>query len=183
MLAYYLTLNQDQQIDFVMVDAAGVELPGLAGLLVVELSKATDVAFNPAVGAQSEKGDGWYTYTLDASSGEVDTPGPLDVIINAPGAQQQNIPCVVKSAAVNAIEFTYTVTSSVPPNPPIEGVAVWITTDIGGFNVVWNGETDALGVARDGNGELPWLDPGTYFFWRQKAGWEFSPEPDTEIVS
>jgi hypothetical protein len=48
--------------------------------------------------------------------------------------------------------------------------------------MVWGGDTDAFGVARDDAGELPRLDPGTYYFWRNLAGWTFT-NPDTEIVS
>jgi hypothetical protein len=59
---------------------------------------------------------------------------------------------------------------------------VWITTDVAGVNVIWNGDTDTLGAARDDDGDLPLLDPGTYFFWSQKAGYTF-PNPDTEIVT
>lgn len=81
-----------------------------------------------------------------------------------------------------AIPFTYTVTDSVTLLP-IEGVEVWISTDAGGANIVWKGDTDAFGVARDVSGNLPALDPGTYYFWRQRAGYTFAPEPDTEVVS
>jgi hypothetical protein len=80
-----------------------------------------------------------------------------------------------------AIEFTYTTTNSVT-GLPIEGVEVWIATDIAGTNVIWNGDSDALGVARDNFGNLPWLDAGTVYIFRQKAGFTFV-NPDVEIVS
>jgi hypothetical protein len=80
-----------------------------------------------------------------------------------------------------AIEFTYTVTNSVG-GAPIDGVEVWISTDLAGTNVIWAGATDALGVARDVNDGKPMLDAGTYYFWRQLAGWTFV-NPDTEVVS
>lgn len=87
----------------------------------------------------------------------------------------------VASKAAGAIEFTYTVTSSVT-GLPIQGVVVWISTDIAGTNVIWNGNTDAVGVARDDGGNLPWLTPATYYFWTQKAGYVFV-NPDAEAVS
>lgn len=80
-----------------------------------------------------------------------------------------------------AIEFTYTVTSSVT-GLPIEGVRVTISTDIAGANMIWGGDTDVFGVARDDFAELPRLDPGTYYFWSQKGGFTFV-NPDTEVVS
>ncbi len=80
-----------------------------------------------------------------------------------------------------AVEFTYTVTDA-GTGLPIAGVHIEITTDIAGTNVIWCGDTDTFGVARDDNGELPRLDPGTYYFWRNMPGYIFT-NPDTEIVS
>jgi len=80
-----------------------------------------------------------------------------------------------------AIEFTYTVTDIVTGNP-IEGVEVWISTDLAATNIVWKGDTDAFGIAMDVLGNLPRLDAGTYYFWRQKVGYTFT-DPDTEVVS
>lgn len=80
-----------------------------------------------------------------------------------------------------AINFTYTVTDSATLLP-LEGVEVWISTDNPAVNVVWKGDTDAFGVARDVLGNLPALDAGLYFFWRQLAGYTFS-DPDSETVS
>ena len=80
-----------------------------------------------------------------------------------------------------AIEFTYTVTDA-GTGLPIQGVHIEITTDVAGTNVIWCGETDTFGVARDDNGELPRLDPGTYQFWRNKPGYIFT-NPDAEVVS
>lgn len=82
---------------------------------------------------------------------------------------------------IGAIEFTYTVTNSVT-GLPIEGVEVWIATDVNGNDVVWYGVTDTFGVLRDGNGGKPFLDAGTYYFWRQRAGFIFQ-NPDSEQVS
>lgn len=82
---------------------------------------------------------------------------------------------------IGAIEFTYTVTNSVT-GLPLEGVQVWIATNITGSNVVWYGVTDAFGVLRDGNGGLPFLDSGQYFLWRQKGSFVFI-NPDVEQVS
>jgi len=80
-----------------------------------------------------------------------------------------------------AIAFTYTLTDTVT-FLPIEGAEVWFTTDAGGINVVWKGDSDAFGVARDTNGQLPMLDNGTYYVWRQHADYTFV-NPDTELVS
>jgi len=74
-----------------------------------------------------------------------------------------------------AIEFTYTLTSTVD-GTPIDEADVWVTTDAGGLNIIASGETDAAGVV------VFWLDAGNYFFWRQCDGWTFV-NPDLETVS
>jgi hypothetical protein len=71
--------------------------------------------------------------------------------------------------------WTYTLTSTVLPNPPIADADVWVTTDIAGTNVVASGKTDAAGVVTF------YLDAGQIFVWRQKSGWNFV-NPDTENV-
>lgn len=51
---------------------------------------------------------------------------------------------------------------------PIEGAAVWVSTDIGGINVVAGTlYTDTLGRINNPTGFM--LDPGTYYLWRQLA--------------
>jgi hypothetical protein len=89
--------------------------------------------------------------------------------------------CTATVFPAGAINFTYTVTDSVT-TLPIEGVEVWFSTDNPAVNIVWKGDTDAFGVARDVLGNLPALDAGNYFVWRQKAGYTFS-DPDSEVVS
>jgi len=81
-----------------------------------------------------------------------------------------------------AIEYTYTVTDS-GTGLPIEGVEVWFATDLAGTNIVWKGDTDAFGIARDVHGSKPWLDAGTYYVWKQFAGYVDNDGPDIEVVS
>lgn len=81
-----------------------------------------------------------------------------------------------------AIAFTYTVTDSVT-GLPVEGVEVWVSTDLAGNNIIWYGTTDAFGVARDQYDFLPRLDAGTYYFWKQRVGYVDDQNPDTEVVS
>jgi hypothetical protein len=165
-------------ITFVMVDLSGTEVLGLDGTMTVGLSKAGGI-FVASAGTMGEIGSGWYWYLLTV--GETDTPGPLSVAVTGAGAIQQNLEYTVLDRTVNAIEFTYTVTDTTTLLP-IEGVSVWCTIDLAGTSVVWVGVTDAMGVARDTDGDLPRLDPGTYYFWTEKAGYSFT-NPDTEVVS
>lgn len=172
-----LKLSQAQQITFVMVNSAGSEVAGLGAGFTLSLSKAGG-AFVPSVGAKAEIGSGWYSYTLTA--GETDTPGTLSISVTGAGAAQQNLEYVVVDRAATAAPFTYTLTNSIT-GMPIESASVWVTIDISGNNVVWNGITDVFGVARDANGALPRLDSGSYYFWAEKTGFSFV-NPDLEQV-
>jgi hypothetical protein len=172
-------LNQQNRICFVMVDAAGTEVAGLGGAgLTLQLSK-NGAAFVASAGTKAEISDGWYTYLSTAA--ESDSVGVIAIKVTGAGCVQQNLEYTVQQRNPNAIAFTYTVTDTSTSNP-IEGVEVIITTDIAGSSVIWAGDTDALGVARDDQGRLPYLDPGTYYFWSQRSGYSFS-NPDSEVVS
>lgn len=79
------------------------------------------------------------------------------------------------TAGAGAIPYTYTLTSTVEGGPII-GAQVWATTDVAGNEIVASGVTNSFGVVTF------YLDAGTYYVWRQKAGWNFT-NPDTEVVS
>lgn len=82
-----------------------------------------------------------------------------------------------------ALEITYTMKiNDEDTGDPLEGVEIFIATDSGGSNVIWSGTTDASGVLREAGGSKPWLDAGTYYFFRKKSGYEFD-NPDTETFS
>ncbi|MHC4463335.1 MAG: hypothetical protein ACYS30_18160 [Planctomycetota bacterium] len=86
---------------------------------------------------------------------------------------------MAQSAGANAITYTVRDGSS----NLMEGVTVWISTDSAGLQVIWNGVTDSNGIAKEAVGDSkPYLDAGTYYFWRQKSGYNFS-NPDTEVFS
>lgn len=171
-------LNQANRIVFVMIDSNGTEVAGLGSGFTLQISK-NGAAFAASAGTKAEIANGWYTYLSTAA--EADSVGVVAIRVTGAGAVQQNLEYTVQQRNPNAIAFTYTVTN-VSNGNPIEGVEVTITTDSAGNNVIWNGDTDALGVARDDEGRLPYLDPGTYYFFSQKANYSFS-NPDTEVVS
>lgn len=172
-------LNQANRIVFVMVDGAGNEVAGLGSGFTLQISK-NGAAFAASAGTKAEISDGWYTYL--ATAAEANSVGVVAVRVTGTGAVTQNLEYVVQQRNPNAIAFTYTVTN-VSTGAPIEGVEVTITTDSAGNNVIFNGDTDTLGVLRDDEGRLPYLDSGiTYYFWSQKAGFSFA-NPDAELVS
>lgn len=171
-------LDNVNTITFVLVDPNNVEVTGLGNTFALEISK-NGGAFAPSAGTKSEISNGWYKYV--ATAGEADTIGAVSIRVNHASILQQNLEYVVEQRTAGAVSYTYTVKNTVDSNP-IPGVEVWITTDVAGNNVVWNGYTDTFGVARDEGGSLPLLDPGTYQFWCKKPGFDF-PNPDAEVVS
>lgn len=161
-----------------MVDANNTEVAGLGAGYTLQISK-NGGAFAASAGTKAEISNGWYTYL--ATAAEADTIGVVAVRVTGAGAVQQNLEYTVQQRNPLAIAFTYTVTNA-NTGAKLEGVQVFITTDVAGNNVIWSGNTDSLGVARDSLARLPYLDPGTYYFWSQLAGFSFS-NPDTEVVS
>lgn len=73
-----------------------------------------------------------------------------------------------------AVTWVYTLTT--PGAVPISNAEVWVSTDVSQVNIIASGTTDALGVVTF------YLDAGTYYFWRQKPGWDFD-NPDIEVVA
>lgn len=184
MIVEALIPNQVNLRKFVLVDAAYAEVTGLGSGFNLEIHKPGG-AWVAGTGTKAELGNGWYSYEFPAA--ECDTVGPLAVRAWDVGTIQQNLEYIVRQPTAGCIEFTYTLT--VPPEgvgDPIADARVSISTNNGGSeagsNIVWIGYTDAFGVARDSDNNLPCLDPGTYYFWRQKTGYTFS-DPDTEVVS
>jgi hypothetical protein len=174
---FELIRNQAQMVTFVMVSSTGTEVTGLGSGFTLEVAKGSG-AFAPSAGVKGEIGSGWYHYTL--TSTETNTVGPLSVRVNGAGAIQQNLVYLVQSALAGAIEFTYTLTE---PDlvTPIQGAQVWIAIDAGFTNILWSGNSDSFGIARDINNLKPFLDPGTYFIKAMKDGYSFPV--DTETVS
>jgi len=89
-----LLFNQQNLIEFVMVDSSNVEVPGLGAGFTLEISK-NGGAFVASAGAKSEKGSGWYEYLTTAA--ESDTIGPIAIRVTGAGAMQQNLAYRVKA--------------------------------------------------------------------------------------
>jgi hypothetical protein len=96
----------------------------------------------------------------------VHTAGVVGTVTNA----------VTTTESLGAIAYRYNVTVSGDPDTPISDVDVWVCTDANGTNVVGNGRTNSFGNVTFH------LDAGTYYIWRQKAGYNFT-NPITKVVS
>ena len=81
---------------------------------------------------------------------------------------------VTETMGTGNIKKTYTVKDS--NGNPMDGVDVWVTTDLTGINIVASSVTDVHGQV------YFWLSAGTYYVFSQKAGYNFD-NPDTEVVA
>ena len=156
-----------------------------ASIIYTELTEATANHFRNLTiyftsGVLAGQGRRVSTYSHDGTDGIV-TPYPA--FTEAPGDNDTFVigPPYFYMPLAGAKEFTYTVKDGA--SNPIAGVTVWISTDEAGSQIVWSGISDANGVPRDDGGNKPWLDVGTVYVWKQKAGYIDDDWPDTEVVS
>lgn len=101
------TLDQANEIKFVMIDSAGTEVTGATLSVFVCKPGGT---FGAAAGSSAELGNGWYKYT--STAGESDTSGELAIRVTAAGCLQQNLTCQVGAAAAVWASSTRTLTQS-----------------------------------------------------------------------
>lgn len=167
-----LILGQTNAIEFVMINSASTELPGLGTAFVVQVSK-NGAGFVAGAGVKSELGDGFYRYVLTAA--ECNTVGPLSVQVDGAGALQQNLVYLVRGANAGAVAWLHTITSG-EDSQPVGDIDVWAATDSAGDNRVAEARTDAFGVA------TLYLQPGTYYFFKYKTGWTFT-NPKQVVVT
>jgi len=86
----------------------------------------------------------------------------------------EEVYCRTEYSGSGNVKKIYTVTDS--DGNPIDGVDVWVTIDIEGTNTIASGITNIQGEV------YFYLNPGTYYIWSQKAGYNFI-NPDTEEVT
>lgn len=169
--------QQPNTILFVLSDSNGTEVTGLGSTFTLRIRKIGG-SFISGAGTKSEVGLGWYQYV--STAGEANTSGPIAIVVTGAGVIQQNLEYVVEDRVVGAVEFTYTLTNS-SNSDPIPSADVSFSISASPEDTVWRGITDAFGMARDLNGNLPRLTPGTYFIFSYKPGFIF--EVDSEAVS
>lgn len=170
--------SQPNTICFVLVDENDDEVTGLGSAFSLKIRRVGG-SFQNGAGTKSEIGLGWYQYV--STPAEASISGPVAIVITGSGIDQQNLEYVVEDRVVTAINFTYTLTLS-DNTTPIPGADITFSISSDPADTVWSGVTDAFGVARDLNGNLPRLSPGSYYVFTYKPGYIFE-NPDLEAVS
>ncbi len=157
--------NVDQIETAVITNAAGTDISADIAALPTAAQNADAVFEEPLADHDTEDsfGNVWNDLTEEAEGTYRFTAAAL---IQGP---------TVGSPGSGALTFTYTLLSSID-STPITDAEVWVTSDQAGTTVIASGTTDT-------NGQVVfYLDSGTIYVWRSKAGWNFD-NPDTEVVS
>lgn len=174
----FWTLNQQNEVKFPLDDANGIEQAGLGTTWVINLSPPGNNPFAVGLGTKAEISNGWYHYLATAL--EANAIGDVAIFITHATIRQQNLVYTVQSHASTSVLHPYTVKDGA--GDPLEGVEVIFHTNTGMTQPVWRGVSNTFGITVDEGGAQPFLDPGTYFVQRIKAGFNFA-NPDTEVVS
>jgi len=160
------------------LDASTLALEtGLAGTMTVNLSKAGAalVARNSAT-AISYDAHGCYRVPLNTT--DTNTLGPFTVSVSDAATHlpvMKEYEVVLPAAGAGAVSEVVTVTDD--DSNPLDGVEVWVTSDIAGTNVV------AGSLTTNASGQVTFmLDAGTYYAWKQLSGYNFT-NPETLTVT
>jgi hypothetical protein len=111
---------------------------------------------------------------LDAAISGVSTLSATDIISDGTAFQGAYIDAAISSrVTLGSGSVSWVITINVDGSPK-DGVDVWITTDEAGANVIARGDTDD-------SGQVTFLlDTGSYYAWKQLAGYSFTnPEAFT----
>lgn len=116
---------------------------------------------------------------LGDSSGVMISNAAVDAVWNeaiaghlTAGTTGAKLNSAASSGGSGSTAYTDTITDG---SNPLDGVEVWITSDSGGASTVASTTTDTLGAF------TVYLDPGTYYLWCAKGGYNF-PNPTTITV-
>ena len=144
--------------------------------LRVELSNTAggSMTFADGTSAHLASALGGSSYFLYSTQWPVTSLMPYNVIV-----KNHSSGSVLGNAAFNTYDILTsnvgaggvetTIAIDDPDGTPLQGVEVWITTDVSGSNTVaGSAYTDNFGQATF------YLDAGTYYVWKQKPGYEFS---------
>lgn len=93
---------------------------------------------------------------LDATASSYNTTGTIGSKINS------------AAATSGSGASTYTMTINDVNNNALDGVEVWVTSDLAGNSIVASGTTNGVGVVTFQ------LDPATYYVWCQESGQNFT---------
>jgi hypothetical protein len=151
-------------------------------IAMTEVATATGIyrASMPAAAA------GVYSFVVRKQAGA--SPAVADIVVGSgtiqwDGTAEVDLAAILEDTSTTlpallagggSTAYTNTVTDT--DSNPLDGVEVWITSDSGGASTVASTTTDTLGTF------TVYLDPGTYYLWLAKGGYNFG-NPTTITVS
>lgn len=105
---------------------------------------------------------------IDAAVSSRSTLTQADILSDATPFSGAFIDAAISTVCGGPGSAPYEIIINDPDGNPLDGVNVWITTDLAGTNIIFNGYTDTFGKV------TPMLDAGDYFAWKQLAGYTFT---------
>jgi hypothetical protein len=79
-------------------------------------------------------------------------------------------------AGPGGVAFIYTLMVGAS-EVPLSDADVWVTSDAAGNNIIASGRTD-----QDGKVVFYLQNGSTVYVWKQKSGWNFTPQPEQFVV-
>lgn len=166
---------------FLMVLSSDHITPATGLSPTVTLSK-NGAGFAAPAGALSEVGNGWYKIAPNATDN--DTLGPLLLHATAGTADPSDTEFEVVTydpdgrTTAGSGSQTVNITIKDTASNPIDGVSVWITTDVGGTNVIAGTQvSNSLGVVPSF-----FLNPGVYQRFAKLGGRNFQNPQQFTVV-
>jgi hypothetical protein len=124
----------------------------------------TDAVWDEALSGHTTAGtSGKILADLTSGGGSAPTVGQIDAQLSTTHGSG----AWGGSSSIGAGSIAHSITVTDGTNP-IDGVDVWITTDLTGTNVVARASTNAFGIV------IFMLDAGAYYGWKQLAGYSFT---------
>jgi len=168
---------------YASLNTTPVVTPASSGIVEINLTAAEVGSNHFTVKMVDAAGSEWKTtYFHETVGSSVDASVIADAVWDeaiadhlSAGSTGEALSDASGTAGSGSISYTITVCDTL--SNPLDGVAVWITTDSAGVNVVAGTSfTDALGNVTF------MLDAGSYYGWQQRAGYNFT-NPTSFTVS
>ena len=144
----------------------------------IQSGLATQQGVNDALALMEEK----IPSTVDIIDAIHDLPDPWAKELPGSypaGSAGKILGSYLPGSGTGSVNYTYTLTETkdgIDTGVPIPGADIRVSTDIAGTTIIASSATNTYG-------QITFLlDPGTYYFWRQKTGWTFT-DPEEVVVT
>ncbi len=158
--------NSENEYPFQLVDSNIDAVTGLGSTFMLEIKLPGASIFADGAGSKLEMELGWYKYLSPAA--ESVSAGIFAISASGVGTTQQNLLGQIGNSISGLGAIAHTVNVIVDA-VAVSGAEVWITSDVGGANIV----AGTLTTNAQGNVTF-YLDAGSYFVFIRATGFNFT---------